>query len=91
MSLAQQVSLTRSWPACLFILFVASSGSTDDFDAFLANGAHEDEYVRDRARIEKLLKNDRTDPMTADEGRNQNRDAQPCKTCFSTRSVTRAP
>ena len=30
----------------------------DDFDAFLADGAHEHEYVRDRARIEKLLKND---------------------------------
>jgi putative two-component system response regulator len=30
----------------------------DDFDAFLANGAYEHEYVRDRARIEKLLKND---------------------------------
>jgi putative two-component system response regulator len=30
----------------------------EDFDAFLADDAHEQEYVRDRARIEKLLKND---------------------------------
>ncbi|MGZ9059483.1 MAG: HD-GYP domain-containing protein, partial [Burkholderiaceae bacterium] len=30
----------------------------EDFDAFLADGADEHEYVRDRARIEKLLKND---------------------------------
>ena len=34
----------------------------DDFDSFLADGAHEHEYVRDRARIEKLLKNDQDKP-----------------------------
>ena len=55
---ARQVSLTRSLAGLFVDLVRREFWKHDDFDAFLADGAHEHQYVRDRARIEKLLKND---------------------------------
>ena len=49
--------------ACSFVDLVRREfWKHDDFDAFLADGAHEHQYVRDRARIEKLLKNEQDKP-----------------------------